>query len=109
MPDYTDFADKDEARRVHALDEATRSSSIDADTVDIVARAERFEEYLKNGVEGVVARDEATKEAVPLPEGERPPLPIPKHSDIDPEGNCLACQWLGLERKMIKQGVRSAS
>lgn len=90
---------QDEARRFIALegarDSLTNSGASDA---EIVGRAERFEEYLKNGAQAVADRNALTVGAPipvqmqPKPAGPGPQtLEKPKHST--PINTCLACRW----------------
>lgn len=107
MPDYDVYADMNEARRAHALEEALSNLDVTATDEEIIARAEMFEEYLKNGAEGVAAREKATAETYsvemvqPPAKAVREPLPEPKHHGYSgADGTCLGCEWITLKRKI---------
>lgn len=89
MTDY--YADVDEARRVHALDEALRNLDVDATTNDVLARAGRFEAYLKGEVEltfdPIQVSAELKVEAAPES------LPKVSHYLVGGDDNCLGCEW----------------
>lgn len=108
MTEYNANFPTDEARRAHALDEAIRLAPTGAASDDVVAAAERFEDYLKSGIRSVTLEFARTKPepdfADAVAAGVAPasgdPLPEPKHTSLSVGRPCLGCEWLTLRRKI---------